>query len=290
MKRDLTLYFWHQGNPHYPSGHAAFRLRIDGEEMVLNYDEPEDFDRVKLRALPMYKLTDKNEWLKAQKRSEVEQRMLVEMAPVKVKIPISGNDPDVFGLWRKDPSDYKWNRTFDVNINSVHSVARILDQAGGWVYVQRPVEPRDINLPRLVVWARAVNLRVSEINHKVEELRRAIDRNVTARSYRLNNDRIMMSEKQWKELSNKDTGFSLVRSEGVRQMDRLVARYHQQTSVPHHLGVLAELIDTIHDYNQTRGVESNRQSSVLVLAKHAITVAKVGPLAYSPGFDPRGLA
>ena len=30
--------------------------------------KPEDFDRVKLRALPMYKLTDKNEWLKAQKK------------------------------------------------------------------------------------------------------------------------------------------------------------------------------------------------------------------------------
>ena len=275
MAMDLTLYFWQPGHFEYPNGHVGLRVRA-ARDVVINYDDTEDLD-------PSYRmaLTERGR-LKAQKRTEVQQQTLILTAAEEVTIPLQCHETH-WGLPLRDGSEYERLRLRTFGLSSVFGGADILHYAGAGIYCEPGVDYRSLDLQTVIAWAKAVLRRVNDLNRKAQELEVAIDRNSKARNYRLQLGGFgMLSESQWMHLSNKDAGNSLIRSEGVMKMDRLVARYHRERDGRKRRTILADLVDAIHEYNRTRGVGSSRQISVLELAKHiSIFMEQGGPGDYS---------
>ena len=100
-----------------------------------------------------------------------------------------------------------------------------------------------------------------------------IDRNVNVRN-RPPVTHLMRSQ-EWKELSNKDVSNSLIRSERIRRLDKLVALNQESArNVGQTARVLAAMIDVIVDYMKERG--DSMGSNAVLLAKQVIEVVKTG--------------
>ncbi|MEI8021085.1 MAG: hypothetical protein WCH39_22960 [Schlesneria sp.] len=119
-------------------------------------------------------------------------------------------------------------------------------------------------------WIMNLLARIDDLNRKNTELKTMIERNINVRNRPAANH--LMTSDEWKELSNKDMGGSIIRSDRIRKLDKLVAMNQKSArNVTLTVRVLAEMMDIITDYMAQRG-DSMRSNAVMALGKQVIEV------------------
>ena len=272
---ELTIYIWPKGQPEYPNGHAAFKVRVEYQGAdVCNLDDGEDVGSDPRGGWGggMF-VSIIHERLKLQKRTPQTQLSLVHAAPYKVKVPILGFYGSTWGLIRGMISEYLSQRIALLRKPSVVAVATVFKDAGADLF-QPPPGALGFMVPEeLLLWAEAVRAEVGELNQKAESLRECFQRNAHAKNF-VTDGSSLLTPREWKELSNKHVKNTLIRSDQVQKMDNLVERYHRADTLAQRFTALKKLFETIYHYNVTRGQTSDRGSAVLCLAKNVLAVVR----------------
>jgi len=281
FNKELTIYIWPTAHFKYPKGHAAFKVRAENSSISINFGETsdgKDHQRTNKQQRDLTKGNDFSGRERLRQQSQQDNKLLFQTAVRKIKIPFVGSDSP-WGLILWDLFEYE-QRAFRDQRDYPSSFSYVADQLranGADSYVPPRYETfRGSMWDALTLeqWARAIRARIDELNQKNEQLTPIIARNVNVRNRPA--VRHLMTAQDWKTLSNKDVGGSIIRSERIRKLDRLVARNQESArNVTETIRILATMLDIIADYMNERG-DTMRSNAVLALGKQVIEVVKDG--------------
>lgn len=292
FNKEMTIYFWPRGHYNYPKGHAAFKVRDGSSSISVNFGETsegKDHQRGNFEQRDLTKGDDFSGRNQLRQLSQHDNKMLFQTAVRKIKIPFLGSDsPWGLILWDLDVYERDAFRSQREYPSSFSYIAHQLDSSGAASYVPPLYETWKGSMwdaLTLEQWATAIRRRIDELNQKNEQLMPMIARNVNVRNHPVVTH--LMTAQEWKVFSNKDVGNSLIRSERIRKLDKLVAlNQGSARNVTKTVWVLANMMDVIVDYMNQRG-DTMRSNAVLALGKEVIEVVKNGCHDYRIGnWDP----
>jgi hypothetical protein len=309
---ELTISIWLHGDVNHPCGHAAFRVRSEGELHYCNYDDGDGVDycgevtnriyRMGMRGLSVgemrYRMSLRNE--QAQRRQERDQRVEEQTsqtgldrqkefghtAPIKVKLPFQGTAGSTFGLpWssRDFVAHVLKTRVDNLYRTSPAAVAIALEQFGADCYVAPPFSSLfRYEAWMLDVWAKTVRARIDDLNNKADELTMSLQLNYGKGfqnkinfgepEHKKYSYDYLMTLQEWKELSREG---SLIRSPRIREMDRLIGLYHEQeNNRRQRYACVIGLLDLVLEYH--RESKGSRENAVMLLGREVLSVAKKG--------------
>jgi hypothetical protein len=204
-------------------------------------------------------------------------------ADEKIKLPGRGATGVEFGL--DLVRMYEWWQVFQhcphprYKFASKHSncsgvAAAALRVGGADQFASPPTALLFIDPSQVADWAWAVKDALAERNEAAKRLAVDLD---TVGEVQLDPVEDLMTVPEWKQLSNRDMGGAFLRSPKVKDMDRLLQKYHtlawNDEQGRARLIVLGKLMDTIHHYLAHKP-GSKRGDAVLALGKQVLNVSK----------------
>jgi hypothetical protein len=281
FNKEMTIYLWPKGHFKYPKGHAALKASDGGASVSVNFGETSegvDHQRRNIEQRDKTRAIDDRARNLLRQQSGQDNKLLFQTALRKLKLPFLGSDsPWGLILWELQDFERRAFRQQHEFPSSCSYVADQLHAIGAASYVPPHYETYKGTMwdPfTLEQWVMNLQARIDDLNRKNKELMTMIERNINVRNRSAVTH--LMTSDEWKELSNRDMGGSIIRSDRIRKLDKLVAMNQKSArNVTLTVRVLAEMMDIITDYMAQRR-DSMRSNAVMALGKQVIEVVNNG--------------